>query len=948
MVEALACLAIPGAVAALIAAILAFSNARSLSKRFDNELSDLRFQILVLSNRITELTMDRPEASPTSQTVETMMVDVEQRTEDRQEAGVPATAADTTPAPAAPQPVASDRLTVNLSSDAAPAPQPIAPTPATPRRVPATSTTLKRVSADLQENPAVSWFTGTHIVVRVGIVVLFFGVAFLLKYAADQGWLSIELRLAGAAIIGLALIAIGWRVHRNDGRRGYALTLQGGGLGILYMTTFTAFRVYELLPAPIAFATLVVVSAGTVALAVLNDSRALAILSVVGGFAAPFLVSTGEGSHIMLFSYVTVVNLVILVVAWFKSWRELNLVGFLSTVAVGVLWGSQAYQASMFRSVEFFLVLFVLFYTAVTVLHAYRVPARVKDPIDGVLAFGVPIAAASFQTIMLNDWRGSYPPEMMAWSAIAAAVFYLAVGVVLTRVRMPNFNVLGQVYAGIGALFAILAVPFAFHAEVTAALWAAAGAGLVWLGIHYDQRYYRVLGGLTQVAAGVAMMVYLLDVWWGSAHNDVVDAFTFAGPIMAVAAIFSAYLYTSRSDMSRRSNRFSCTVLTIWGFVWWFGWGIHQIVRTLDAASAGQVRIAASDGIVASALLLFVALSVAVFEWLGGRLRWPLIRIPALLLIIPTALYLFAQVNEYGHASAAGGWVALPVTLAVYYWTLYRRDGDNWQDFYHAMGLWTIAVAGTFEAGYLTDSRLSEPGLWTSISWIVVPIILVLGVSVLGRRIPWPTAPHYDTYMKLALIPLVGTLLLWLVWSTINLDGSWQLSYMAVLNPLSIAQLAILASSLVWLRRVPVEENQRIAGYAGIVAFGFLWLTAEMARAVHHAYGMPLDMDAMLESEVLQTGYSVVWTGLALVFMFAAKRRGLRWLWLIGAGLLGVTVLKLFVVDLSNIGTLARIVSFLAVGALMLIIGYLAPIPPRQQVAKPEDELEMAPAASLE
>jgi len=53
-----------------------------------------------------------------------------------------------------------------------------------------------------------------------------------------------------------------------------------------------------------------------------------------------------------------------------------------------------------------------------------------------------------------------------------------------------------------------------------------------------------------------------------------------------------------------------------------------------------------------------------------------------------------------------------------------------------------------------------------------------------------------------------------------------------------------------------------------------------------------------------------------------------RLLWLIGAALLGAVVVKLFAVDLAGSGTVARIVSFLGVGALLLVIGYLAPVPP--------------------
>ena len=77
-------------------------------------------------------------------------------------------------------------------------------------------------------------------VARVGVVILFLGVAFFLKYAVDSGWLPIELRLASAALGGLVLIALGWRLrtHRLD----YGLVLQGGGIGIVYLTVFAAVK----------------------------------------------------------------------------------------------------------------------------------------------------------------------------------------------------------------------------------------------------------------------------------------------------------------------------------------------------------------------------------------------------------------------------------------------------------------------------------------------------------------------------------------------------------------------------------------------------------------------------------------------------------------------------------------------------------------------------------
>jgi uncharacterized membrane protein len=119
-----------------------------------------------------------------------------------------------------------------------------------------------------------------------------------------------------------------------------------------------------------------------------------------------------------------------------------------------------------------------------------------------------------------------------------------------------------------------------------------------------------------------------------------------------------------------------------------------------------------------------------------------------------------------------------------------------------------------------------------------------------------------------------------------------------------------------------------------LAAAGFFWINAVLLRTVHHWTGVPFELSALLHSVVAQAALSLLWTTIALLLMVAAgsKVPASRNLWMTGAALLGLVILKLAVNDMGNSGTVARIVSFIGVGVLLLVIGYLAPMPPKEQV----------------
>ncbi len=265
---------------------------------------------------------------------------------------------------------------------------------------------------------AKSWLLGGNTLVRSGVVILLIGVSFLIKYVAEHSQIPIELRLTAIAMSGVALLIVGWRLRYK--RAEYAWAIQGGGVGILYLTIFAAMKLYQLIPPEIAFVLLIAVAFLSALIAILQNAMPLAILGFTGGFLAPIFASTGAGSHVNLFSYYLVLNLAIAYIAYYKSWRPLNVLGFGFTFIVATMWGANSYQPQYFASTEPFLIIHFLLFTLIAVLYAYRQATKARDYVDATLVFGTPLVGFSLQYALLRDSHFA-----LAYSALVLALFYI-------------------------------------------------------------------------------------------------------------------------------------------------------------------------------------------------------------------------------------------------------------------------------------------------------------------------------------------------------------------------------------------------------------------------------------------------------------------------------------------------------------------------------------------
>jgi uncharacterized membrane protein len=373
-------------------------------------------------------------------------------------------------------------------------------------------------------------------------------------------------------------------------------------------------------------------------------------------------------------------------------------------------------------------------------------------------------------------------------------------------------------------------------------------------------------------------------------------------------------------------------LLLVWGAGWW--------ALTLS----GEILRFAAPALQAPLLLLGAALSVALWLWVAVRVQWRAMALLCTLLVPLAALILLSAWHLEYHPLADFGWLGWGALLVVHLLALRRLSGllpAGALSAAHVLGCWLILGVLALELRYLLYLLAEHYNAWRWLGWALLPSLYLLLMAT-PRQWPWPVAAYPREYRLLAAAPLALLMLAWFWLANSASDGAAEpLPYLPLLNPLELGLLIALFAVFQWLRSALVQlglatvlRGQLPQLLAGVSLFALL--TAAVLRASHHWGGVPYQLDLLLESMLVQAGLSIVWTLIALPLMIVGHLRARRELWLVGAALIGVVVAKLFFVELGNQGGLERIVSFIAVGVLLLIVGYFAPLPPRQTAPETE------------
>jgi len=763
------------------------------------------------------------------------------------------------------------------------------------------------------------WLTDGNLFVRLGLVILFIGFSMLFKEAYERGFIGeyfpIELRLVSVLFFAIALFYFGFKTVKK--RRNYGLLLQGGAIGIIYLTVYSSLHLYGLISALFSFGIFSLLSALTIIMALRFNAQSLAIFALIGGFISPILSSTGTNNYIGLFTFYALLNISIFYVSTLKSWRMLNLTGFVFTFVIASAWGfGGGYTPAFFASTEPFLIFFFLLYIAISIYFAKLQDIAFKNYLDSTLLFALPIIAFILQSAMVKDFQYG-----LAISTFVLGFFYLLLSFSLSKIFEDKMPLLREVFLVLGLIFITLSVPFAFDGILSSITWILEGAGMVWIAFKQHQKYRRFLGLSIQVFG----IILLFNEFFNSNIPLYLyfDKFFLSALIVMFTLIFTAYMLSQNSDVLLKKEKKLASFYMIYSY---------SLVLFILAIKGLGV------------LLLTTTLLSLLFAFMSFRVSWKsLYTLSVILIPVMLVITIFEIWLEDGHLFILGGFESIFKNMLIengillwlfafasLLYILYQWQNISFQHPYIHNIILNTSLLFVFIASWETiwhsqDLLKSHPVLFIA----SMPLVALLFMTMIFYSRCWFFIAYKTILYSYTSLYISVWLMIWLLLSIGYDGGNIFVVWLPLLNPLELIQIITMWILYKVIKIFPKRKQHQM--FKIFVAFLFIWVNIMILRTLSHWLNIPWDFDLLFAHLYTHTTISIFWTLLGLILTFIATRKHLRVLWIVGASLLGFVVVKLFLIDLQDQDKIFATISFIVVGILLLVAGYISPLPPQKE-----------------
>ena len=802
-----------------IASLVASLNARQRNRELKQELDGLRTAIDALGRLVAEL---RGRSEPAARAPEPQ----------------PEPRLATPPAPVVVAPPPPPPPPVPVAAKVADVPPP----PPPPSRAP-------RQPFDWESLVGVklfSWIAGIALVLAA---------IFFFKYSVEHGWLRPAIRAAIGLITGTALIVI-CELRVSRGYKTTANALHGAGIAILYATLFATYALWHLAPAAVVFGAMLIVTAIAVALSIRRDSIFISLLGLLGGFATPALLSTGENRPIGLFSYLLLLNIALAWVAMVKRWPLLTAISIAFTVFYQWAWAAKFLTAGQLPLAAGIFVVFAV--AAGAALWVRRESDGAQQTFDRVA-----VAAAALP-LLFAVFTAAVPAYGARYNVLFTFLLLVTAGLaVVARKRGPGWLNL------LGGLTTLLVFALWLSRSYSPAAWPAT---LVWTSLfvlvqltasHFSDRpRLSVAPLLIAVLPALAAMEQATEsplLLFGTAFLllAIIAAYAIVHDSAGLYLVGAFFVITAEAIWSGKYLKPDrlLQALAIYGIFGLFFLGVPLIGR--------RFRAGFGSGNAMSALLL-ASIALLFFIAVGPVAKIALWGLALLLAIVNAGAMLEARSSSHPLLSAAAillSWIVIAV------WCGSAMTA--------ATLVPALAVIGGFAVlalvGNAMASRADEsPGGFANATFLALAGHVFLLIVASQRQLafpPWPifavllvldlaigAAAIYVKRAQLMTGALALTQAVLLIWTTQAAAAPWPVTAL-------IATLAAAAMGLVWYLMSP-----RFAASAVVALFlaGIVAILAGQTSSVP-LDGVLLAAHALIILAILFVAWRTEWHELAVV-----------------------------------------------------------------------------------
>ena len=855
-----------------------------------------------------------------------------------------------------------------------PSPQPTAshhpanpPMAAAMAKSDASSTISKDSSLTFEEILAGQWMTW------VGAIAVVIGAGFFFKYAIEQGWIGPETRVLIGITGGVACF-VGGVIGMRKNYDAFAQGMVGAALGILYFSLFASARWYQppVFSDPVAFSGMVLATVAALTFAAVYEAQAAAVLALLGGFLTPIMLSRGVDARWTLFPYLLMLDLGVLGIASFRRWPRLNSLAFGGTLLMWLGWFGNHYHPDKLGDVVILMSLFFVVFSALGVWH-HLVRRTIALPEDFFLVIATPSIFFATFFLLTKTNHQQWQPVM----AIGMAVLYEIFGNIARR-RVGVDPKISFAFNGLAIVFLVIAVPLKFTGHWVAIAWAALSAVLVEMGLRFNEPKLRKTGlSLLCIVFGI-LSIYAVTTITGP------DRFSTLWVQRAASDLIVGQATTEvtgwQSVFNGRSLSFLAAIVVTAGLAWRYRTFAKSAESDVSLAGDLQGQFASLLGISIVTTLGMVLLETYVLWWHWGRF------VPSLLSLLAIETAVFGSVVLIVSAVCGHDWLKqLGTTIFAFsgmavggvflhaimtrYFTLAGMPTE-WWDWPmlnpRALGILGPIVLASITAAvvvrYSPDkpSTTEDDALDLSRSLVGISIVAGLGLVLLESYVQWWHLDRYPptlisvfaietavfasgiliaagvrghSWLKSLGTTIFGFTGLAVIIAFLNavagselylkdVPNSWWT--LALVNPRGLGFLVPLVLAMTTaavLRRTDdrtVTDHQTNLTTASTLALaailaGWGWLTGE-ARV----WGVQHDWATL-------TGLAItlVWTGYSLATLLAGiavRSANLRKLSL---AFFGLTIGKVFLVDVWHLHATIRTFAFIALGGTLLLVSWL-------------------------